>query len=120
MTRRRGGGGGRGEGGGNEGECGNAPKLSSPSVLSSELYRHSVVKKHLIVACLVTSKFREAKMTSSLSRLVFCPKKKIYGNYGSRGCALLAFWLVIYPVLLGTLTPLLPGTLNVILTWYTD
>jgi hypothetical protein len=47
MTRRRGGGGGRGEGGGNEGECGNAPKLSSPSVLSSELYRPFSVKKIL-------------------------------------------------------------------------
>ena len=84
MTRRRGGGWGRGEGGGNEGECGNAPKLSSPSVLSSEFAVRSPflfflcrLLAHLIVACLITSKFKEAKMTSSLSRFaLFLTQKR--------------------------------------------
>ena len=66
-------------------------------------------KKHFIAACLVTSKFKEANMTSSLSR--FAQKKgKIMEIIMVPGVPCLPFWQ--YPVLPGTLTPyyLVPST----------
>jgi len=85
MTRRDEG---RGEGGmrGNapeaKGQLSFAVRRPSPSVLPSffplPFSLHSVFKKHLIAARLLTSKFKEAKMTSSLSRfaMFFTQKKR--------------------------------------------
>jgi len=77
------------------------PFAGSPSIAVRSPFLlflcHSVFKKHLIAARLLTSNFKEAKMTSSLSRfaMFFTQKKENIWKllwYYTRGDALLAFW----------------------------
>ena len=122
----------RDEGGGNEGECARgqrpafllAVRRPSPSVLPSFFFcAAACLHPNLIVARLLTSKFKEAKMTSSLSRfaMFFTPKKRKFMEIimvpGGVHC--LPFGLLISSTT-WYFDPLLPGTLNVILTWYTN